>query len=264
MFNNCSKLFLRTAILALAVPFIGLPASVGVGVGPMHAGPAGPTGPGGVTAPLAVPTILLNGTTVTFNGSNGPTSFNQVVTLPSGDVYDVSGSYSASYNSSGTNISFNPTVTYVGSSPSVANDVISVGLIQSFFDNSPGTWDGTYTETVPVNVFGAVGAGSSLSSQLSYSSSGNPASQSVNGPSPLTGTSGILSASADLTGLTGDTLTGDFELTFNLNAGSVPNSGIGAGSAVPEPSEMLPVGLSLAGVLYAVARRRRRGSKTAA
>ena len=144
MFNDCSKLFLRTAILALAVPFIGLPASIGVGAD--HArGSCWPTRPRRAVAPLAVPTILLNGTTVNFNGSNGPTSFNQVVTLPSGDVFDVSGSYSASYNSSGTNISFNPTVTYVGSSPSVANDVISVGLVQSFFDNRPGTW----TEPTP-------------------------------------------------------------------------------------------------------------------
>jgi hypothetical protein len=228
MFHGYSKYFLRTAILAIAVPAIGLSDSVD-----------------------------LNGATVVFNGSTGPTAFNQVITFADGDVFDVSGTYFASYNSNGTSILFQPTVTYIGTSPSVANDVISVDLIQQFFDPRPGTWDGLYTESIPVNILGAVGAGSSLSSQLSYSSTGEPTEQSVNGPSPLTGSSGVLSASANLSGLTGDFLIGDYELTFNLNAGSAPNSGISTDAAVPEPSEMLPAILSLAGVLYAACRHRR-------
>jgi hypothetical protein len=217
-----SKFFLRTALLALAIPVIGLPANV-----------------------------TLTGPTVTFNGTAGPTSFNQTVTFGNGDVFDVAGTFSAAYNSGGTSLSINPTVTYVGATPSVGNDSISISYTQPYFDNSPGSWDGLYTETIPVNIIGAVGAGSSLSGQLSYNGQGLGV---------LTGSSGVLTNSANLTGLTTDTLTADFELTYNLNAGTAPGAGISspASSSVPEPTEALPVGMGLAGVMYTVARRRKK------
>jgi hypothetical protein len=219
-----SKFFLRTALLALAVPVIGLPANV-----------------------------TLTGPTVNFNGSTGPTSFNQTVSFGNGDVFDVTGTFSAAYNSSGTSLSINPVVTYTGSAPSVGNDAITISYTQPYFDNSPGTWDGTYTETIPVVPIGSVGAGSSLTGELFYDGQGL---------GPLTGSSGVLTNSANLTGLTGNTLTADFEFTYNLNAGTQPNAGISspASSAVPEPTEALPVGVGLAGVMYAVARRRKKSA----
>jgi hypothetical protein len=222
MLIDRSKFFLRTALLALAVPVIGLPANV-----------------------------TLTGPTVNFNGTAGPTSFNQTVSFGNGDVFDVTGTFSAAYNSGGTSLSINPIVTYVGSAPSVGNDSISISYTQPYFNSSPGSWDGTYTETIPVVPIGAVGAGSSISGQLSYNGQGLGV---------LTGSSGVLTKSANLTGLTTDTLTADFELTYNLNAGTDPGAGISspASSAVPEPTEALPVGVGLAGVMYAVARRRKK------
>jgi hypothetical protein len=59
-----------------------------------------------------------------------------------------------------------------------------------------------------------------------------------------------------LTGLNGDTLTSNYELSYNLNAGTQPGAGASS-SSVPEPAEALPMGLGLAGVLYAVARRKK-------
>jgi hypothetical protein len=214
-----STKFLRTALLALAIPAIGLPA-----------------------------TVNLTGPTVGFNSAYNATSFNQTVTFGNGDVYDVSGSYFASYTANGgTLASINPTVTYVGSSPSVANDAITLSFTQAFFDSRPGTWDGQYTSSTPVNIFGTVGAGSSLTAEVFYDG------QSLGSE---TGTSGVLNSVKTLTGLDGDTLTSNYELSYNLNAGTQPGAGASS-SSVPEPAEALPMGLGLAGVLYAVARRKK-------
>lgn len=214
-----SKKFLGTALLALVVPAIGLPAS-----------------------------ITLTGPTVGPNSAYNAISFDQTVTFGDGDVYDVSGNYFASYTPTGGTVThINPTVVYVGSSPSVANDSISISFTQAFFDSSPGTWDGHYTASTPVNIMGAVGAGSSLTAEVFYDG------QSLGS---ATGSSGILNSAADLTGLTGDTLTATYELTYNLNEGTLPGAGVNS-STVPEPAETLPVGLGLAGALYAVARRKK-------
>jgi hypothetical protein len=214
-----STKFLRTALLALAIPAIGLPA-----------------------------TVTLAGPTVGPNSAYNATSFNQTVSFGDGDTYDVFGNYFATYtDAGGTNIHINPTVVYTGSSPSAGNDAVSISFTQAFFDSRPGTFDGTYTASTPVNITGGVGAGSSLTAEVFYDG------QSIGS---ATGSSGVLHSSANLTGLTGDTLTGVYNLTYNLNAGTQPGAGISS-STVPEPTEALPLGLGLAGVLYAVARRKK-------
>jgi hypothetical protein len=137
---------------------------------------------------------------------------------------------------------------YEGTSPSVANDDISVIFTQQFFDSRPGTWDGLYTVSTPVNFFGLVGAGSSLTAEVFYDG------QSLGAG---TGTSGVITNSANLTGLNGDTLTATYDLTYNLDAGTQPGAGADSLSSVPEPTEALPLGLGLAWVLSAVARRKK-------
>jgi hypothetical protein len=239
-----SKKNLRTALLALALPAIALPSTV---TGVAKSGTSTVTTATG-SAPAAVGSVVLAGPTVGPNSAYNATSFNQVVTLADGDVYDVSGNYFASYtDAAGTAIHINPTVVYEGSSPSVANDNISIIFTQQFFDSRPGTWDGTYTASTPVNFSGLVGAGSSVTAEVFYDG------QSLGSG---TATGGVINSSANLTGLNGDTLTGTYDITYSLNAGTQPGAGANS-SSVPEPTEALPVGLGLAGVLYAVARRKK-------
>ena len=141
--RTCS--YFRIVFLALTIPALALPAA------------------GSVTS------VILNGPTVGANSGYSPISFNQNVTLSDGDVYDVFGSYYATYSDAeGTAIHFNPTVVYEGTSPSVANDNISFIFTQQFFDSRPGTWDGTYSASTPVNFFGLVGADSSVTAEVFY------------------------------------------------------------------------------------------------
>jgi hypothetical protein len=217
MFKTRSKLGLRAALLALAAPVIGLSASVN-----------------------------LTGPVVDFNSAYDVTSFNQTVTLADGDVYNVSGSYFASYTAAGgTSISIDPVIKYLGSSATATNDAISISFTQAFFDTRTGVWDGHYTSSTPVNIMGSVGAGSSLTAEVLYDG------QSLGA---MTGSSGVLTSAADLTGLTGDTLTASYDLTYDLNAGTEPGASISS-SSVPEPVEALPVGVGLMGILYIAARR---------
>ena len=219
MFKTFSGLSFRAAFLALAAPVIGLSASVN-----------------------------LSGPTVGVNSAYDATSFNQTVTFADGDAYDVSGIYFASYTATGgTTVSIDPAIKYLGSSPSTANDSISISFTQAFFDSSPGVFDGNYTSATPVNIMGSVGAGSSLTAEVLYDN------QSLG---VVTGSSGVLTSAANLTGLTGDILAADYELTYNLNAGTAPGAGIDS-STVPEPIQTLPVGIGLACFLYAAARRRK-------
>jgi len=214
-----SQKFLRTALLALAIPAIGLPASVN-----------------------------LTGPTVGFNSAYDATSFNHVITFGNGDVFDVTGNYYATYTATGGTVThINPTVVYAGSSPSVGNDSISVILTQQYFDSTPGNWDGHYTSTTPVKFSGVVGPGSSVTAEVFYDG------QSLGA---LTGSSGVLNSAKDLTGLNGNTLTNVYDITFNIDAGTQPGASLSS-STVPEPAAALPVGLGLAGVLYAVARRKK-------
>ena len=97
-----------------------------------------------------------------YGQSIGLTNVNYLATVNS-DAYSISLAYSASYTAAGTAIFVNPTVTYVGVGPSLNNDVISINFFQNYYDASSGSWDGAYTETVPLALLGNVGAGSTVS-----------------------------------------------------------------------------------------------------
>ena len=193
-----------------------------------------------------------------FNQSIGLTTGSYSLTFADTDQYSITWSYSASYTAAGTQLFIDPAATYIGASPSVGNDDIAFDFFQNFYDNSPGSWDGSYTESVPLNISGNVGAGSTASGQLFYDG------QSL----PLVGPFGLGSHlgqnTATLTGLTDPTLAAEYELVFDFQAGTQTGAGDSspAASSVPEPYEALPLGLALGCVAWNRRAARRRASYT--
>jgi hypothetical protein len=188
----------------------------------------------------------LQADALTFGTGIGTTPFNFNYTFANTDEYAVSGTYSASYGASGSLFSVTLGVTYLGNSssgPSQA-DSFDVDVLQDIFDNGPGTFDGTYTESVPVSIFGAVGPGSSVAAQLLWDG------QSVGLIGPFVG-DGTYSGSnaANLTGLTGDYLDGDFQFIYNFAAGTQAGAGSSVASSTPEPAETIPAALIIGAAL---------------
>ncbi len=178
---------------------------------------------------------------VQYGQSIGPTTGSYSLTFGDGDAYSITWSFSASYTSSGTELSINPVATYTGGSPSVGNDVINFNFFQNYYDSSPGTWDGAYTETVPLAVLGNVGAGSTASAELFYDGQG------LGLVGPFGPGYHFAQNTVTLTGLDADTLAAEYEFTFDFQAGT--QDGASESSPVPEPYEALPLGLALAGLV---------------
>jgi hypothetical protein len=190
---------------------------------------------------------------VQFGQSIPLTNGSYLLSFGDGDQYSIAYSYSASYTAAGTLIFIDPAVTYTGITPSVGNDVINFNFFQNFYSDSPGTWDGAYTENIPISISGDVGAGTTATGQLLYDG------QSIGlegpyGPGYNDGTN-----SKNLTGLDAPTLAGEYEFTYDFAAGSQPGSGGSSPApptATPEPAQTLP--LAFAGmILIAIARWRR-------
>jgi hypothetical protein len=223
MLIDRSKFFLRTVLLALAVPVIGLPATF----------------------------TLPSGPTVSPDGSTSGGVFTLPVTV-NGDSYVVSWDFSASFPTSGpnagTNTAFNPTVTYTGGAATAQADVIEIKFDQLFTDPLATNWDGTYSEHIPLKFEGA-GAGSTATGELSYDGMGIGL-LTFGGPDTL---------SKALTGLNGTTLTASYDVTYDFAAGTTPGASA-TSSTTPEPAEALPVGLGLAGIGFALTRRNRKKS----
>ena len=189
---------------------------------------------------------------INFNGSTSGNGSDPIVV--NGDPFSVSWVYTASYNSNGTALFVNPTATYIGGSPLTNNDVITFNFFQNYFDSSPGSWDGTFGETVPLMMAGGFGGGSMISGQLFYTTDAGSRPGTGLGLVTLShpgSTTGV--NSANLTGLTGTTLEAEYEFTFDFGAGTV--SGASESSPTPEPVETLPVGIALAVSIWYVARR---------
>jgi len=173
--------------------------------------------------------------------SIGPTAGSSSVIFADTDAYSVAWSYSASYTAGGTEIIVDPVVTYIGASPSVGSDVIAFDFFQNYYDASAGTWNGAYTETVPLALLGNVGAASTVSAELFYDGQGLGLVGPF-GPGYHFGQN-----TETLTGLTAATLTAEYEFNFDFAAGT--QTGASASSATPEPYEALPLGLALAGLV---------------
>lgn len=210
--------------------------------------------------------IQINGTCVLGtcpppSGTSDALQFNQSIGLTTGsysltlgtDQYSITWSYSASYTAAGTELSIDPVATYIGASPSVGNDTIDFNFFQNYYDNSPGSWDGAYTETVPLDLSGNVGAGSTVSGQLFYDG------QSLPLVGPFGPGSHFGQYTETLSGLTDPTLAAEYEFIFDFQAGTETGA---SASSVPEPYEVLPLGLTLGCVVWSRRAARRRASYT--
>jgi hypothetical protein len=187
----------RLVAIALATPLIALPAAIEIN-GTCELGNC------------ASPDSLVG------NAGNGvypqdlTGSFSYPVAVGS-DNFVVTGSYDTGYTaSSGTFVNVFPAITYVGTGPSTSLDKITFDIFQNFFDSTPGTWDGTYTETVPLTV----GANSTASAQLLWDG------QSVGLVGPYGPGTYNASQSANLTGLDGNTLSADYQFVFTFDPGT--------------------------------------------
>jgi len=191
------------------------------------------------------------GDAVAYGASiSSPFNFNYTV---NSDVYNISGSYAAAYDTNGTSISVDLSATYLGLHPTATNDTFAIDVLQQYFDDSPGTWDGTYTETIPITMSSNVGAGSTVTAQLLYDG------QSVGLMGPFGPGSHFAQQSANLSGLTGDYLNADYQFVYTFGAGTEPGAEVSLVSSVPEPGQTLP--LALAGIAFVGYRwiRARRG-----
>jgi hypothetical protein len=133
-------------------------------------------------------------------------------------------------------------------------DTLTINVLQNVYDNSPGTFDGLYTENVPVTISGAIGTGSSVTANLFYDGQG------VGQVGPFVGAgnyNGSASAYLPLPGrtdLTGDYLYEDFQFIYDFAPGTDPGAGGGtpfANENTPEPAETLPMALAF-GLLICV------------
>jgi hypothetical protein len=186
-----------------------------------------------------------------FDQAIGPTSGSTSVTMGT-DPYSVAWSFAASYTPLGTAIYVNPVVTYTGAAASTSNDVITFNFFQNYYDNSSGTWNGAYTETVPLIISGNVGAGSTASGELFYDGQG------LGLVGPFGPGYNVGQNTVNLTGLTDSTLAAEYEFTFNFKAGT--QTGASDSAAIPEPYQALPLGLALAGLVCRRLVVRRRSS----
>jgi hypothetical protein len=186
-------------------------------------------------------TTLAN-TAILYGGVSGPANFDFFYTAMSGDLYEISGQFFASYGSSGSVFSVDMNVVYSASNagPSSALDVLDLDVLQDVYDPGPGTYDGYYTEVVPATIGPNLGSTAILKANVLYDNQG-VGQLTFSGPGNYYQT-----ASADLTGLNGDYLYEDFQLQYLLGPGALPGSGVSVlpGSA-PEPAETIPAAIAL-------------------
>jgi hypothetical protein len=173
-----------------------------------------------------------------YGQSTGPTSGSYLLTFADGDQYSISWTFQAYYDDSGTEIIVDPVATYVGSSPSVGNDLINFDAYQNYYAGGPGNWDGDYTETIPLALTGNVGAGSTVEAQLFWSGQG------LGEVGPYGPGYNYAQNTVDLTGLDANTLVAEYEFAFDFTPGTL--NGASAFSGVPEPSAVQLLMLMLA------------------
>ena len=213
--NSLSSHLFRAAALALALPVFGMCAAVTI------------------TAPQVTYGTETDGTTST------------PVTIGS-DTFTVTSFYSTSYDSAGTHLTFVPTATLTSGPNLAASDTITIDYLSTIYDNSPGNWDGTYTEHVPLYVSNI----GSASGQLFVDGQGLPL-EGFTGPGGF-----YASASSNLTGLDSSTLSFDYQFVFTFGAGSTVGDYIN--SPTPEPAQTIPAAIGLVGFALVGLRRRKK------
>jgi hypothetical protein len=184
--------------------------------------------------------------------SIGPTSGNYLYTFGDGDQYQINWVFAASYNGTSTQLSVDPMAIYVGSNPSVGNDVIDFQFFQNFYDSTRPDWDGNYTEDVPLSLSANAGSPSTVSGELFYDGQGLGLIGPF-GPGNNTGQNTVA-----LTGLTDPTLAAEFVFTADFQSGTAPGANAAAFANVPEPAEALPLGIVFLAFGFRLVSRRRR------
>jgi hypothetical protein len=232
-----SKLFTRLAIVALTLPVLGFCANLGTSI----------SANGTCEYGAPCPNVDTPATAVGI-GQHSSDTFNFDITLGDGDKYSVAGTYYNSYPPQ--ELSFLPTVTYVGSSATTTADSISLIMYQAFYDTTGGSWAGNYCQTVaPFSI---------------------PSGDSVTGIAEFDGNAGLGTqpgnsakhcASLDFGGKdASDYMDTAYNLTFNFQAGTTPGTPIG--SLTPEPVQTIPVALGLLGLLAFKVRRFRSATRS--
>jgi hypothetical protein len=213
------------AILTLAFPVLGLCTAVEIN------GSC-------ISGDCTTPDSLTQGTS-----TSGST--NTTLSLGGTNNFDVSTSFDASFPS-GTHLDAFPIVTYIGSSPLSSSETVTLDFLQDFLmPGSNVSWDGTYHEDIPLSV----SANGSASAQLLVDG------QSVGLVGPVGPGTTDTSIFKGLTGLSGNTLSEDYQVTFTFGANTAPGSSI---SSVPEPGQTIPLALGMLGCVVAAFRRRQR------
>jgi MYXO-CTERM domain-containing protein len=214
--NSLSSNLFRAAALAIALPVIGVCAAI--------------------TLPTSVSQVSAGmGQEGALSGSSGG--------------FALSGNYSVAYDSTGSHFGFYPTVTYTG--PTLASaDTVTVDLTGNIFDPSPGTFDGTYDEDIPV-MLGGMAPGSATGQIFIDGQSVGLVSYG-----PGNGDFDAGKISKVLSGLNGNTLSYDFQLAFTF--GPDTTTGTIDSSPAPEPAETIPAAVSLVGFALLGLRRRKK------
>jgi hypothetical protein len=258
-----SSFLSRIAILALALPVAGFSAAVtGINVGTSNLAAPVPFGIAAGSTPTtcgygSCTSLSLTNFPLTLGGSTtGPYSFN--VTAADGDIYNVAGSFNNTFLSS-TFLGFFPTVTYEGNlahpGDAVAQDTITLDMLQDFvFGNNSTDWSGTYNEKLPLvlSVPGSQASGQVIYSTLTNNATLMDGPETVGELGPVFGTGMYnLTGTAALNPLTGNYLASDFQFTFVFPGGTATPVGgfISSPSAVPEPAQVIPAAIGLAGLL---------------
>lgn len=197
----------------------------------------------------------LQASAIGLGSTSGPSSLNVANYTLNTDTYDINiTSYGATYLS-GTYIYIDLSATYTGIGPSTSADTIRVDELQDFYSNLPGTWDGNYTEVVPV----IVGNGTTFEANLCYN--GGSSTQCVGQVGPVGAGTYNYNLNNNLTGLgTGDYLAGDFDFVFTFPDGTLTGTTIDLPSSIPEPAQRAPVVLAMLGGVGAMFLRRRKCS----
>jgi hypothetical protein len=236
-----------TAILALALPILGFSTVIVTGVEGGASGGTTVCGTGGTSCTAG---SLSAGALTVGESTNG--SYNFDITAGDGDVYDVSGTFNNTFPST-TFLGFFPTVTVVSGSAAGTN-TITLDMLQDFSTSIPSpSWSGTYNEKIPFDL----AAGTTADGQVFYSTNTDTTPQSVGLLGPVDGPGSFyLTASKDLSPLNGDLLISDYQLTFTFPANAAPGTSV---SSVPEPSQTIPLGIGLAGLVLFNLRKFRSG-----
>jgi hypothetical protein len=215
--NLFSSSIFRVASLALALPILGMCSSF---------------------------TASTTGSSLSVGQSNSGSPVS-TITLGDGDSYTYSLAYSSSFNSSGTNTGFYPSI--VSTSKTTHADSLTLDYFQTF--TGAGYADGTYSEAIPFTL----SSGVSGSGFLLVGTTALP-TVAFSGPGSFIGT-----GSAVVSGLPYGSVTEEYEITYDFSKGTPAGAGGSSPTtATPEPAEIIPAGLSLIGFGLVALRRRKK------